>query len=283
MIPAETHSTEEQGSNEKQDSSNSQKMKQGGIGLYTGYIVWLSVAISAMSIFGFQSFYFSDIGTITNTVEPGSICGAFVVSFLCARRYGFKLRERWFDRIWFLVMLGMGLWAVANIVWSTDYFLGIPVPYPGLSDYFYLGADAPIAAALIMYFRPFSSTLTLRRLGISAFVIAISSGIIIGFVMRSEFAMTQPLTSTITDLLYPITDIILLSLTILNLAIFMGGTISKWWMIFGAGIVLYIIADELFLYQESKNAYYNGSTSDIAYVLSYLVFALAYYIHRREL
>ena len=95
--------------------------------------------------------------------------------------------------------------------------------------------------------------------------------------------MTQPLTSTITDLLYPITDIILLSLTILNLAIFMGGTISRWWMMFGAGIVLYIIADELFLYQESKGTYYNGSTSDIAYVLSYLVFALAYYVHRREL
>ena len=56
--------------------------------------------------------------------------------------------------------------------------------------------------------------------------------------------MTQPLTSTVTDLLYPITDIILLSLTILNLAIFMGGTISRWWMMFGAGIVLYIIADE---------------------------------------
>jgi hypothetical protein len=180
-------------------------------------------------------------------------------------------------------MLGMGSWAAANIAWSAVYFLGIAVPYPGLSDYFYLGADVPLAAALIMYFRPFSSVLTLRRLAISVFVIAISAGIIIGFVMRSEFAMTQPLTSTITDLLYPITDIILMSLTILNLAIFIGGTISKWWIMFGAGIVLYIVADELFLYQNSKGTYYNGSSSDIAYVLSYLVFALAFYVHRREL
>ena len=164
MIPAETHPTEERGSEEKQNPSNSRKMKQNGISRYAGYIVWLAVAISAMLVFTLQSFYFSDIGLITNTVEPASICGAFIVSFLCARRYGFKLRERWFDRIWFLVMLGMGSWAVANLVWSTDYFLGIAVPYPGLSDYFYLGADAPIAAALIMYFRPFSSTLTLRRL-----------------------------------------------------------------------------------------------------------------------
>jgi hypothetical protein len=284
LIPVETSPTEKHHEeDEKQDSPKTRRMNHGRAGDYRGYFVWFAAAISTMSIFSFQNFYFSDIGLITNTVEPASICGAFVVSFLCARRYGFKLRERWFDRIWFFIMLGMASWAAANIVWSTDYFLGIAVPYPGLSDYFYLGADVPLAAALIMYFRPFYSTLTLRRIAFSAFIIAISAGIIIGFVMRSEFAMTQPLTSTITDLAYPISDIVLLSLTILNLAIFIGGTISKWWILFGAGIVLYIIADELFLYQNSKGTYYNGSLSDMAYVLSYLVFALAYYVHRREL
>lgn len=267
---------------EIQDPSNTRTMKS-QTSDYLGYIVWLVVAACAMLVMCFQSFYFSEIGTITNIVEPASICGAFVVSFFCAHRYGYKLRERWIDRIWFLIMLGMGSWVIANMVWSTDYFLGIAVPYPGLSDYFYLGADIPLATALIMYFRPFSSILTLRRLAICAFIVAISAGIIIGFVMRSEFAMRQPLTSTITDLAYPISDIVLLSLTILNLAIFMGGTISKWWLLNGAGILLYIIADELFLYQESKGTYYNGSTSDIFYVLSYLVFALAFYVHRREL
>jgi len=267
----------------KQVPSNSKRRRKGRLDHYIGYFVWLFLAISTMSVFSFQNFYFSEIGLITNTVEPASICGAFIVSLLCARRYGFKLKERLFDRIWSLIMVGMGLWAAANVVWSTDYFLGIAVPYPGLSDYFYLGADVPLAAALIMYFRPFSAALTLRRLAICALVIAVSAGIIIGFVMRSEFAITQPLTSTITDLLYPITDIILMSLTILNLAIFIGGTISKWWIMFGAGIVFYIIADELFLYQNSQGTYYNGSSSDIAYVLSYLVFALAYYVHRREL
>ena len=124
--------------------------------------------------------------------------------------------------------------------------------------------------------------MTLARLGISALVIAVSAGIIIGFVMRSEFAITQPVAATITDLAYPITDILLLSLTILNLAIFIGGTIGKWWIMNAMGIVLYIVADELFLYQNSQGTYYNGSSSDIAYVLSYLVFALAYYVHKRE-
>ena len=279
LIPATEPPKTEQQPELKQDAQSTQSR----ISDHLGYIVWGIIATSAMLVFIFQNYYFSDIGAITNTVEPGSICGAFVVSFFCARRYGFKLRERWFDRIWFLIMLGMGCWTVANIVWSTNYFLGIPVPYPGLSDYFYLGADIPLAAALVMYFRPFSGVLTVRRIAVCAFTIAIAAGIIIGFVMRSEFAMTQPLTSTITDLAYPITDIVLLSLTILNLAIFIGGTISKWWLLNGAGILLYIIADELFLYQESKGTYYNGSTSDISYVLSYLVFALAFYVHKREL
>ncbi|MDA4130484.1 MAG: hypothetical protein OK457_06910 [Thaumarchaeota archaeon] len=284
MLPAETDPTQKQlKEKEKHDRSTTRRMKRSQTSDYIGYIVWLVAAISATSVFSFQNFYFSKIGQITNIVEPASICGAFVVSFLCARRYGFKLRERVFDRIWFFIMLGMALWAAANIVWSSNYFLGIAVPYPGLSDYFYLGADIPLAAALVMYFRPFSTALTLRRLGICAIVTAVSAGIIIGFVMRSEFAITQPLTATITDLAYPISDIVLLSLTILNLAIFIGGTIGKWWILNGAGIVLYIVADELFLYQNSQGTYYNGSSSDMVYVLSYLVFALAYYVHRREL
>ena len=250
---------------------------------YFGYYVWLLISISAMLVMVLQKFYFSQIGVITNILEPGSISGAFLVSLYCSYRYGFRLRERWLDRIWFSIMLGMAMWTTANIVWSTDYFLGLTVPYPGLSDYFYLGAVIPVAAALIMYLRPFSQVLTFRRLLISVLFIAITAGIIIGFVMRSEFAMTQPLEATITDLAYPITDIVMFALTTLNLAVFIGGTFSKWWIIFAIGILLYIVADELFLYQESLGTYYNGSSSDVFYVLSYLVFGLAYYVHKREL
>jgi hypothetical protein len=177
----------------------------------------------------------------------------------------------------------MGLWATANVVWSTFFFLGVAVPYPGPPDYFYLSADIPLAVALTIYFRSFSSALTRRRLTIAVVIIVASAAVIIGFVIRSEFAITQPLIATITDLAYPISDIVLLSLTILSLAIFFGGSFSKWWFLFGTGIVLYIIADELFLYQNSQGTYYNGSSSDIAYVLSYLVFALAFYVHKREL
>jgi len=264
MVPTEKEQIEQK---QEEVLERTRKTRQISSNIWP-YVAWLAVAIAASSVLALQSLYFSYIGQITNTVEPASICGAFVVSLLCARKYGFKIRRRPFDRIWFSIALGMGLWAAANITWSTSFFLGVAVPYPGLPDYFYLSADIPLAAALTMYFRLFSSALTLRRLTISIAIIAVSASVIIGFVLRSEFAMTQPLASTITDLAYPISDIVLLSLTILSLAIFFGGSFSKWWFLFGAGIVLYIIADELFLYQNSQGTYYNGSSSDFPYVLS---------------
>ena len=276
MMPAET---EQQIQKQEQKSEKARMTKHSRI----GYVVWIAITIAASSVFALQNLYFSYIGQITNIVEPASICGAFLVSLLCARRYGFKLRERAFDRIWFSIALGMGLWAVANIMWSTFFFLGVTVPYPGPPDFFYLGADIPLTVALTMYFKSFSSALTRRRLLVAVVIIASSALVIIGFVIRSEFAISQPLNATITDLAYPISDIVLFSLTVLSLAIFYGGTFSKWWFMFGAGIVLYIIADELFLYQNSLGTYYNGSSSDITYVLSYLVFALAFYVHKREL
>ena len=85
-----------------------------------------------------------------------------------------------------------------------------------------------------------------------------------------------------TDMIYPTLDLTLLSLTILSLAIFIGGAIEKWWLFFGAGATLYVIGDEFFLYQVANGTYYNGSVDDLIFLLAYLTFALAFYVHRKE-
>jgi hypothetical protein len=158
----------------------------------------------------------------------------------------------------------------------------VEVPYPSMADIFYTLGYAPIIIALVLYFKTFSVALSKRRLAVAGAIIALATMLVVGFVLPIEFAGGNPLSTIITDLLYPILDLALLSLTILSLTMFIGGTIAKWWVVFGVGSIIYIIADELFLYQVTIGTYYNGGMDDLLFLLGYLTFGLAFYVHKME-
>ena len=212
------------------------------------------------------------------------LAGAALVSAgLCVRKYGLKLSEN-FARLWFLFALGPACWLVAEVTWATYYFfLNVPVPYPSIADIFYIAAYVPLSIGLFMYFRAFSGALTRRRLVASAGTIAAAAILVFTFVIPTELQMANPPIVTITDLIYPALDLVLFSLAILSLAIFLGGSIGKWWIMVVGAIILDIVADEYFLYLEAKGTYYNGSFDDLIYLWAYLIFALAFYVHKKEL
>jgi len=177
----------------------------------------------------------------------------------------------------------MMLSALGEITWAAYYFSNVPVPYPSIADVFYLGSYVPMILAQALYFKAFSSVLTKKRLAISLAVIVVCGIIVFELVLPTEFAGSPSVLTVIDDQIYLIMDMALLSLTILSLAIFSGGTMARWWTILAAGFVLDIIGDEVFFYQNAQGKYYNGSLSDAVYVFAYLFLALAFYIHRREL
>jgi len=173
---------------------------------------------------------------------------------------------------------------IAELTWATYYFfLNVPVPYPSIADIFYIGAYAPLSVGVFMYFRAFSGALTRQRIFASAATIAAAAVLVFTFVIPIELSIGNPPLETITDLIYPALDLVLFSLAVLSLAIFLGGTIGKWWILFVGAIILDIVADEYFLYLEAKGTYYNGSFDDLIYLWAYLIFALAFYIHKKEL
>ena len=165
--------------------------------------------------------------------------------------------------MWFLFALGPAFWVVAEITWAIYYFfLNVPVPYPSIADIFYIGAYLPLSIGLFMYFRAFSGALTRRRLAASLGTIAVAAVLIFTFVIPTELKMANPPIVTVTDLTYPALDLVLFSLAVLSLAIFLGGSIGKWWIMVVGAIILDIVADEYFLYLEAKGTYYNGSFDD---------------------
>jgi hypothetical protein len=246
------------------------------------YTVSLVIGIAIALAYAFQSLYPEQIGSLSNIITPVSASGAFVSSSLCSRKYGYKLLSHYFDRIWFLFTIGLMLSALGEFTWAAYYFSNVPVPYPSIADVFYLGSYVPLILAAAMYFKAFSSVLTKKRLAISLAVIFTCGIIVFELVLPTEFAGNPSFLTVIDDQIYLIMDMALLSLTILSLAIFSGGTMARWWTILAAGFALDIIGDEVFFYQNAQGTYYNGSLSDLLYVMAYLLLSLAFYIHRKE-
>ena len=244
--------------------------------------LWVIGVVGVSLAFALQDLYPSLIGPLSNVLPAGGAGVAFASALLCWRRYGFGLRRQ-FEAVWFMFSLGSGLWILAELAWATYYFfLNVEVPYPSIADIFYIGGYFPMLAGLVLYLRAFSVAMSRKRLSLALSAIGVAVTLAMAFVLPLELTEGLSPLNLLTDLAYPILDLALISLTVLALAIFIGGAISKWWVLFGGASVLYVIGDEYFLYQFAAGTYYNGSFDDLLFVLGYLALALAFYAHRRE-
>jgi len=175
------------------------------------------------------------------------------------------------------------MWVVAEVTWALYYFVvQVSLPYPSLADVFYTGGYLPVMAGLVGYLNTFHVALSMRRFGYTLLGIGAAVALALLFVLPVEFGQSLTPVNFLTDMIYPVFDLILLSLALLSLAIFVGGRIANWWVLFGAGATLYVIGDEFFLYLVANGTYYNGSVDDLIFILGYLTLAMAFYAHRKE-
>jgi len=248
-----------------------------------GFRAWITSVLGISLVFAMQAYYQSLIGPLSNVLPAAAAAAAFGSALLCFLRYGHGVHRR-FELVWFFFSLGTGLWVVAEVTWALYYFVfQVAVPYPSIADFFYIGGYFPIMAGLVLYLETFSVAMTRGRLVASLVAIGVSVTMALVFVVPVEASSSPTFLKALTDLAYPILDLALLSLTILALAIFIAGSIESWWLLFGVGSVLYVIGDEFFLYQYAAGSYYNGSLDDLIFILGYLTFAFAFYVHRRVL
>ena len=264
------------------DESQGESQNRGSPWSDPVFWLWIVGMGGVSGAFLLQSYYPSFIGPLSNVLPSAGASFAFASALLCWRRYGFRVHRR-FEAVWFLFTLGTGMWIVAEVTWAIYYFiLNVPVPYPSVADVFYIGGYFPLILGLAFYYGAFSVALSRRRLVAAAISIVIVALVALGLVMPTELSKGLGPLSTLIDMIYPILDLILFSLTALCLAIFLGGRISRWWILFGAGSLLYVVGDEYFLYQVAAGTYYNGSIDDMFFILGYLTFAIAFHAHRRE-
>lgn len=192
---------------------------------------------------------------------------------LCIARGWTSREERW---PWLLLGAGMASWAAGSIYYSL-FLIDLKVrPIPAVSDFLWLGFYPPAYAAIVLLFRArierFRASLGLDGLIAALAIGAITASVVFETVLQSSVHATTP--QLLTDLAYPIGDLVLLGMVIGGLAL-SGWKPGRTLALLGAGFIAFVITDSIFLYQVSNNTYTPGTIVDLGWSAGPLLIALA--------
>jgi hypothetical protein len=251
--------------------------------LRTGYVVSFVGCLALIAVFIFQESYASVYEVMTDALIDITAGVALASAGATMTRYQTGLGTR-SGQVWSMFTGGILLWFLGEVTWSVYYdVLNVSVPYPSVADAFYLSGYIPLFAGFyfyVTYFRPAIS----RRvvLGVLGAILASAAVVLILLVEPVLTTSEEPL-ARFFDFAYPLLDLALLSLALLGLGLLVRGRLGIAWFFFNVGILLNVLGDLIFTYTTAQGTYYVGSLPDLFFMQGYVSFALAFYLHRKEL
>ncbi|MGQ9529837.1 MAG: hypothetical protein ACUVTC_00215 [Candidatus Bathycorpusculaceae bacterium] len=251
--------------------------------MLTIYKVALSLMVSLALIYAFQSYYPEFISFFSNAFPPIIAGAAVVVSGFSLQKYWRKSKER-FSMIWLYFTVGLFFWFVGESLWMGYTLIwNVEVPYPSITDAFWIIGYIPFFFALYLYVKTFGPALSKKML-------AIAMGLAVILALITSFTLITPVVGSEEDVLtlavdfaHPLLDVALLSISFLGLLIFINGKLRKSWLLINLGILSDVCGDILFSYTTLQETYYNGHLLELFYHFGYIFFLLAFYIHTKEL
>lgn len=259
--------------------------------LRIAYLLCLITAIGLALVYIFQSAYPDFMYTFSNVVSPIIAGVAVLSSFLAMRKYWDNIGSQ-LSKIWLCFTLGMFLWFLGELGWAIyTMVLNIEIPYPSIADIFWLSGYAPIFIALLLYIRIIQPAISKRMFFVSGTIVACVSAAAFPPLMLPVLADTsqQDFLTLSIGLAYPGLDFALFLEAILGLLVFtatsLKGRVGTAWHFMNAAILSNVVADMAFSYTtlETVDTYYNGHPLELLFHMGYLLFALAFYVHSKEL
>jgi len=251
----------------------------------TAYIASLILSVSLALIYLFQDRYPDFMYFFSNAFYP-FIAGATVIVS------GFALRKYWgnpidkYSKIWTGFTLGMVFWFLGELGWAIyTLFLNVEIPYPSIADAAWLIGYVPLFIAFYLYIRTFQSAVSKTMFALATVAVCITGfALILSLVppILADASERDMVTLTV-DVAYPALDVVLFSLSILGLLIFAKGKVAQAWLLINGAILMNVIGDVLFSYTTLQGTYYNGHWSELFFAWGYILFALAFYVHKKEL
>ncbi len=176
---------------------------------------------------------------------------------------------------WIALAAAVSSYAIAEFIWLFLYSSAASPPYPSIADAFYLGFYPASYIGLLLLLRARLRSLTpgIWVDGITAAlaVAAIGSAVLIGVVLDTT---DGPASVVVTNMAYPLGDVILLSLVV-------GGfAVTRWhpgraWAFLGASLTISALADSAYLYATATGTYNEGGILDAAWPTGLLLIGIA--------
>ncbi|MDX6658703.1 MAG: hypothetical protein QOH62_3496, partial [Solirubrobacteraceae bacterium] len=198
---------------------------------------------------------------------------ALVIAFaMCALRAARDREER---LGWALVAAGIGSWTAGEIyytqvLWSLD-----EIPVPSWADVGYL-ALCPLwfaGFAIIARHRILGTAATVWIDGLCAALAVGAVGAAVVFAPVVHSAQGRPL-AVATNLAYPISDVMIVAMCAAVMTL-RGWRLDRTWILLGAGVLMFWIADSVYLVQTANGTYTTGGAFDSGWWLGLIAVSAA--------
>ncbi len=238
-------------------------------------IAFISVIFSLTVLYLVNSivsidYFSSNISLPIYTVIPGTL----IILSIWALSRADKIQEISKKSLLFLT-LSFSSWFAAEQIWNLhEHVLGIE-PYPSIADFFYILAPILMFVSLIIFLHPLQNKIKKKEVIFASFlsVLILIPILIITFQTNSETEFFE----IVVAMIYPIVDAILLIPAIITILFSSRGEKNSFWIMILIGIIIFIIADDIFLFLVIDDNYYDGHPVDILWLTSYIIWAFTIY------
>jgi diguanylate cyclase (GGDEF)-like protein len=176
---------------------------------------------------------------------------------------------------WALIGAGVLAWSLGEVYYTLALWDLPSIPIPSAADGGYLAFPVLTFTGICLLARSrvrgIAPTLWADGLAAALAVGAVSAAFVLDAVLRHTSG--RPL-EVITNLAYPVTDLVLLGACVAVIAL-RGWRVDHTWALLGAGVVAFWIADSLYLVETALGTYTPGGVFDIGWWLGLVLIALA--------
>jgi len=252
------------------------------------YLLALFTALGLTLVY-FLMMQSDSLAFFSNSSRPVLASVSLLASVFALRHYWQNL-DSTLSRIWLCFTVGMAFWFLSELTWAIlTLGLRIPNPYPSIANVYRLVGYGALFLAIFAYIGIFHPVVSAKTVAISAAAaLPTSAGIIptILLLIRGK-ASTINLPTLFVTVAYPLLDLLLFATAMLGLLVFtitpLKGKLKGAWLLLNAGILMNVYGDLLLSYTNLNGNYYQGHPLELFFHSGYILFALAFYTHTKEL
>jgi hypothetical protein len=224
-------------------------------------------------------------------IDSGDVLVSIACATLCFILWRAADKGEDLRRVWMLMGIGLGLWAIAEIFYATyELVLLEDTPTPSLADLLWVPAYIPLVMALWTRFRILRVPLTHGQwisligafavMGLMSIITVILPNLPGAEAMQSASGSAGDTANLFLGIFYGVGDLLIAFAAGLMIIALMGGRFSRVWALIAFGFFAISVADSMYyaglangLYSDAVPVTLFTATSDIAYFAGYVMIA----------